>query len=180
MIPETLTITERQILVSQFKILSTIGFNNDYETKIEILENGYTEQYFEVFDIATEEVPIEICEETTQILHMFRRIAETTELLSEEEKQSLDLEKIKFEGFDANHDAHYHYMTFLVNTMNQWQEYKRTYLNSHSRFPMLKYRKMLEYQYYLLDCDQYDLNKEDLKCMIELLSSSKKIVSLEV
>ncbi|HSD13122.1 MAG TPA: YfbU family protein [Flavobacterium sp.] len=179
MIPETLTITERQILVNQFKILATIGFDNDYETKIEILENGYTEQYFEVFDVATEEIPMTICEETSQILQMFRRISDTVETLSAEEKDSLDLEKITFEGFDANHDPHYHYMTFLVDKMDLWQEYKGMYLNSHSRFPMSKYRKMLEYQYYLLDNDQYDLNREDLKCLIELLSSSKKIVALQ-
>ncbi|ESU22367.1 hypothetical protein FEDK69T_23520 [Flavobacterium enshiense DK69] len=176
MIPETLTIAERQILANQFKILSIIGDHNNYETKIEILENGFTEQYFEVFDVAAEEIPIEICEETTQILHMFRRIADATEKLSEEEKYSLDLEKIKFEGFDAQHDTHFHYMRFMVHTMNLWPEYKETYLNSHSRFPLSKYRKILDYQYYLLDCDQYDLNIDDLKCMIELLSSSKKII----
>ncbi|UOK41166.1 MULTISPECIES: YfbU family protein [Flavobacterium] len=178
MIPETLTVAERQILVNQFKILSIIGDNNNYETKIEILENGYTEQYFEVFDVATEEIPMAICEETSQILQMFRRINDAVHLLSEEEKGLLDLEKLKFEGFDANNDPHYHYMTFLVDRMNLWKEYKGMYLNSHSSFPMSKYRKMLEYQYYLLDNDQYDLNKEDLKCMIELLSSSKKIVTM--
>lgn len=177
MIPETLTIVERQILVNQFKILSIIGDDNYYETKIEILENGYTEQYFEVFDVASEEIPMAVCEETSQILQMFRRISDAVELLSGEERELLHLEKIQFEGFDANHDPHYHYMTFLVDRMNLWQEYKGIYLNSYSRFPMSKYRKMMEYQYYLLDNEQYDLNKEDLKCMIELLSASKKIVA---
>lgn len=176
MIPETLTVAERQILVNQFKILSTIGFDNNYETKIEILENGFTEQYYEIFDVAVEEIPMDVCEETSQILQMFRRIADTVDLLSEEEKQSMDLKKIQFEGFDANHDPHYHYMVFLVDRMNLWKEHKDMYLNSHSRLPMSKYRKMLEYQYYLLDNDQYDLNKEDLKCFIELTSATKKIV----
>jgi len=179
MIPETLTIAERQILVNQFKILSQIADDDDYETKIEIMENGYTELYYEVFDVAAEEVPIEICEETSQILLMFRRISDTIKLLSEEEKQALDLEKIKFDGFDANHDAHFHYMTFLVDQMNLWQEYKGIYLNSYSRFSIIKYRKMMEYQYYLLDIDQYNLTKEDLKCFIELLSSSNKKIAVQ-
>jgi uncharacterized protein len=170
MIPETLSIVERQILANQFRILSKITDNDDdYETKIEILENGYTEQYYEIFEVDTEEIPIEICEETSQILNMYRRINAAVKKLSLEEKNELDLEKIKFEGFDANNDPHYHYMTFLVEKMNLWREYRSEYLNAHSRFPILKYRKMLDYQNYLLDNDQYDLRKEDLEYFIEML-----------
>lgn len=181
MIPETLTIVERQILANQFKILSKItDQNEEYEVKIEILENGYTEQYYEIFEVDTEEIPVEICEETSQILNMFRRINNALDTLSEEEKEDLDLKKLKFEGFDAHNDTHYYYMNFMVKKMHLWREYKSENLNSQSSFSILKYRKMLEYQNYLLENDQYDLNKEDLKCMIELLNSSKKIISLAV
>jgi len=181
MIPETLSIVERQILANQFKILSKItDQTEEYEVKIEILENGYTEQYYEIFEVDTEEIPVEICEETSQILNMYRRINNALETLSEEEKTDLDLEKIKFEGFDAHNDNHYYYMNFMVKKMNLWREYKSAQLNSQSPFSLLKYRKMLEYQNYLLDNDQYDLNKEDLNRMIELLNSSKKTISLEV
>jgi hypothetical protein len=182
MIPETLTIAERQILVNQYKLMSKIMTDGeDYETKIEILENGYTEQYYEVFEVATEEIPMEICEETTQILHMYRRINKAVSLLSEAEKRDLDLEKIKFEGFDAKHDLHYRYMIFMIEKMRMWREYCKVSFNSKNRQSILKYRKMLDYQLYLLENDEYELRKEDLAHMIDSLSSSaKKHISLEV
>jgi uncharacterized protein YfbU (UPF0304 family) len=169
MIPETLSIVERQILANQFRILSKVEGNNDlYETKVNILENGYTEKYHEVFDVNAEEIPFEICEETSQILNMYRRINTAIELLSKEEKEGLDLDNIKFEGFDSNHDSHYHYMTFMIEKMNLWEEYKGNYLNSHCQFQLSKYRKMLGYQNHLLENDQYDLKKEDLEHFIGL------------
>lgn len=181
MIPETLSIVERQLMVNQFKILSKITDQTDeYEIKIEILENGYTEQYHEIFEVDTEEIPIEICEETSQILNMYRRIGKALDTLSEQEKDEIDLDKLKFEGFNAHNDAHYYYMNFMVRKMHLWREYKSENLNSQNSYSLLKYRKMLEYQIYLLDNDQYDLNKADLKCMVELLNSSKKIISLAV
>ena len=169
MIPETLTIVERQILANQFRILSKIGDDSqDYETKIEILENGFTEQYFEIFDLNVEEVPLEVCEETTQILHMYKRINDAVATLTEEEKSLFDLEKIKFAGFDARKIAHYHYMVFLIDHKGLWPEYKGIYLNSHDEYQLSKYRRMLEYQTYLLDNDQYELTKENLDYLIDV------------
>ncbi|MGH2666997.1 YfbU family protein [Flavobacterium sp.] len=170
MIPETLSVVERQILANQFRILSKIGNDaQNYETKIEILENGYTEQYYEVFDLNTEEIPLEICEETTQILLMYRRIEDTIQTLTDKEKKEFDLEKIKFEGFDSKKDPHYHYMLFMIDNMNMWPEYKGLYVNSHCEYQLSKYRRMLEYQTFLLDNDQYDLNKENLEHLIDVV-----------
>lgn len=169
MIPETLTIVERQILANQFRILSKIGDDSqDYDTKIEILENGFTEQYFEIFDLNIEEVPLEVCEETTQILHMYKRINDAVATLTEEEKSLFDLEKIRFSGFDARKVAHYHYMVFLIDNKGLWPEYKGIYLNSHDEYQLSKYRRMLEYQTYLLDNDQYELTKENLDYLIDV------------
>lgn len=178
MIPETLSIVERQILANQFKILSKLGGEGvdteDYQTKIEILENGYTEQYYEIFDVDTEEIPIEICEETSQILNMYRRINTAIGELTADERAEFDLEKIKFEGFDANNDPHYHYMIFMVDRMKIWREYRGEYVNSHSPFTLPKYQKMLDYQNYLLDNDQYHMTKEDLENLIDMIANPKK------
>ncbi|MEW5676113.1 YfbU family protein [Flavobacterium enshiense] len=170
MIPESLSIVERQILANQFRILSKMESDpQDYETKIEILENGYTEQYYEVFDVNTDEIPLEICEETSQILNMYRRINNCIKKLSEKERTELNLEKIAFEGFDVKRDFHFQYMTFMIEKMNLWREYRNLYLDSRSRLSLMKYRKMLEYQNYLLDNDQYDLTKSNLKKLIAIL-----------
>lgn len=170
MIPESLSIVERQILVNQFRILSKMECDpNELETKIEILENGYTEQYYELFDVNTEEIPLQICEETSQILNMYRRINKCITQLSDREKTALKLEKIAFEGFDASRDFHFQYMTFMIEKMNLWREYKSSYLDSGSRRSLLKYRKMLDYQNYLLDNDQYDISQKDLKKLVSII-----------
>lgn len=172
MIPETLSVVERQILANQFRILSKM--ENDpqaYETKIEILENGLTEKYFEIFDLNTEEIPLEICEETTQILHMFRRINTAIEGLSHIEKTELELDKLHFEGFDAKRDPHYHYMQYLINT-NEWLDFNVIY--SGAEYQLSKYRRMLEYQIFLLDNDHYDLKKENLEHFIDVVINPTK------
>lgn len=180
MIPETLSVVERQILINQFRILSKMEVNEesseDYDIQIEILENGYTEKYYEIFDVNPEEIPLEICEETSQILCMFRRINNATKTLSDEEKLELRLNELQFEGFDAGTDAHYHYMKFMVEKMNLWREYKNVNLKSNCRFQLKKYRKMMEYQNYLLENDKYDFNAADLQTLIELLTN-KEIVA---
>jgi len=180
MIPETLSIVERQILANQFRILSKIGSDSqDYETKIEILENGYTEKYFDVFDVSTEEIPMEVCEETTRILEMYRRISTAIDALSQEEKLILDLDKINFEGF-SKRDSHYHYMVFMIENMNLWQEYKKTSLNCNFEYQLSKYQRMLEYQNFLIDNNQYDFTKENLEHLIDVAVNprNKKAIHL--
>lgn len=174
MTPKQLSIFERQILALQFRILAELNkedehLSNNYEKKSEILEYGYTGEYSEVFDVHIEEVSFEICGETNEILNMFRRIENTIDQLSDEEKENLDIEKLKFEGFDANNNPHYYYAKFMIEKMNKWQEHKNTPLNSHSEFPLMKYRKMLPFQELAFKENRYDLNIDDLKKMIEAI-----------
>ncbi len=171
MIPETLSVVERQMLVNQFRILSKIGDpSENYDLRIDILENGYTEKYYEVFDVAIEEIPIEVCEETTQILFMYKRINAAIESLTQSEKQELDLDVIRFEGFNARRNLHYQYFEFLVEKTNQWDEYSEMYFISADESQLSKYKKMLDYQIFLLDNDQYILRKEDLCHLINVVA----------
>lgn len=170
MIPDSLSIVERQVLVNQFRILSKMESDpQEYETKIEILENGYTEQYYEVFDVSTEEIPLDICEETSQILNMYRRISNCIKQLPEVEKTELNLAKIAFEGFNSRTSRHFQYMTFMIEKMNLWREYRSLFLDTNDKTLLKKYRKMLDYQNYLLDNDQYDITKKDLQKLITLV-----------
>lgn len=168
MIPRTLSLVERQILANQFRILEKIEDDKDYyRTKAEILENGYSKRYAEVFLVDVEETPFEICDETDKILNMYRRINFAIGNLSEDEKEGMDLERIRFEGFDANNDPHYHYMAYCVENLGLWKEHKESYINSHSSLTIDKYRRMLSYQNQALE-NKMDLDKEDLKRMVEV------------
>ncbi|UQD57446.1 YfbU family protein [Flavobacterium sp. K5-23] len=170
MIPKNISLIERQLLANQFKILSKIDpTEKRNEAKIEILEKGYTGRYFELFDITIEEIPFTICDETEQILNMYRRIATTMETLSDVDKENINENTIAFEGFDANNDPHYHYMRFMVEKLNLWEEYRGVLLNSHNSLCINKYRKMLTYQNHLLHNEQYNLSKSDLEHISNLL-----------
>ena len=168
--PKTLSIVERQILANQFRILATQDENNNenYETKAEILERGYTGEYDEVFSVYSDEVDYETSRETSEILNMYRRINNAIGMLSAEEKATLNLSKIEFKGFDANNNSHYHYMSFMIEKLDKWQEHKGNYINSHSEIPLMNYKKMLKYQNDVLNNNRYDLNIDDLKNLTEL------------
>ena len=171
MIPKQLSIVERQILANQFEILSKLCGEDEYsardfEKKSEIVKYGYTGEYSEVFDVHIDEIPHEICRETNEILNMYRRIETAKAKLIDDEKRQLDLNKIKFEGFDANNNSHYHYAKYMIENLDKWQEHKEMYLNSHSEFPLMKYRKMLAIQEKAFSENRYELNLEDLKEMI--------------
>lgn len=172
MIPKQLSIVERQILANQFEILSKLCGEDEYgaedfEKKSEIVKYGYTSEYSEIFDVHTEEVPYEICRETNEILNMYRRIQNAIATLSDEEKLQLDLDRIRFEGFDANNNSHYHYAKYMIEKLDKWQEHKEMYLNSHSEFPLMKYKKMLQIQEEAFSAQRYDLSFQDLQKMIE-------------
>lgn len=169
MIPNNLTIVERQILANQYRLLAKIEKDSYYETLADILVSGYTGKYHEVFDVHQDEIPIEICEETSEILNMYRRIDVTIASLKQEEKEQLNLEKLKFEGFDANNDSHYHYGKFMIEKLNLWEEHKDIYFNSHSQFPLMKYKKMLEYHNNKIELGNYDITFDDLIKMQELI-----------
>jgi uncharacterized protein YfbU (UPF0304 family) len=163
---ENLTEVERQILANQFRILSHLDTSGEnYEVSAEIMERGLTGQYHSAMTVSREEKSSEMCNETSEILNMYRRINHTIAKLSAEEREELDLEKIKFDGFDANNDDHYRYMKFLVEKMDLWQEHKDSYINSHSIFSLSRYRKMLEYQIQLDNPNNIDI--EDLKKYID-------------
>lgn len=146
-----LTIAERLILANQYKILSDLSRlrDDDYQAERnlvnkEIFENGYEGEYLEVFQGYDEVVSVEVSEETSAILNMYNRINDAIEILTPEEKSNLDLDKIAFEGFDANNDDHYRYLRFITEKLDKWEKYKNVNLNSHSIYSIRKYRKMLD------------------------------------
>ena len=170
MIPIKLSIIERQMLANQYLILSYLEENESELNKLksEILMEGYTQGYNQVFSLS-EEIPIEICKETIEILNMYRSIDNTIGPLSQEDKDKLDLEKIQFEGFDQQSDPHYRYAKFMIEKENKWDEHKDIKLNSHDPFSLRKYKKMLDYQKSQINGDKRHLDKNDIEKMIALV-----------
>lgn len=146
---QKLTIVERQLLLNQFEILSRLNQNDginsdDYILKMDILLHGYTAEYEEVFAVFSDELPIEICEETNDILNMYRSINNFLVTLDKEDQKNLELNKIEFAGFDLNNDDHYSYANFMIKRLGRWDEYKDMYLNSHDSSHIHRYRRLLK------------------------------------
>lgn len=168
----TLTIFERTTLANQFKILSFLDTTNSegYLTDAEIFENGYTGLYSEALQhINSDETSREVCTETHDILTMFRYITNGVARLTPEEKDALDLKKLKFDGFDANNDKHYHFATFMIENQEKYQEYADKEINSHSMSSMIRYRRMLPVYNYILENHTYDFGVNELQRLIDAL-----------
>lgn len=168
----TLTQIERQILFNQNKILSFLDPDNngEYEQCMEILSSGYEREYNNVFGVNSQDdiYTHTICEETVDILNMYRRINNSYAQLSDDKKATLDMDKIKFEGFDANNDRHFYYTEFMIEKQGKWDEIKDMYLNSHNAFTIIKYRRMLTaFRERLGDSLHQDLSAEDLEYIIK-------------
>jgi len=97
---------------------------------------------------------------------MFRYISNSIPNLTDEERESLNLDKLTFKGFDANNDEHYHYASFMIEKLGKWAEHKEMYLNSHNSMTISAYRKMLPVYKKVLDSNRYDFNFDDLKDLI--------------
>ncbi len=110
---------------------------------------------WELSGIPTDDTSDEIAEETASILTMWSYLEFCVEELSSEEREKLEKSaypfNLKFAGFDANHDKHYGVVSFLVNKMDRFEEFKNRPLNSHSSSELHHYRKILPiYQQELL------------------------------
>jgi uncharacterized protein YfbU (UPF0304 family) len=173
MIPESISLLERQLLINQSKILLFIGDEKERELnerRIEILEKGYTGLYPKVFNTLYEEVPISVYNEISDIMKMYGRINDSIRLLADEDKETLDLSAIEFEGFDEDSGMHYYMMSYLVDRMDQHGEYKGRQLKSHKGTSMLKYNKMLSIYNEYEKMEKLQYTAAELKSFIAALS----------
>ena len=163
-----LTKTERALIANQNRILALLDESNSdsYLLKAKIAEHGYEGMYHKIFDEIYDGISEETCEETQKILTMYRVINNFIATLSSEVQKELDLNKIKFDGFDMNNDDHYFYMTFLVEEANLYEEHKEAYLNSHSMSSLIRYRRMLPVYNQKIESNNYQLDLEGLKSII--------------
>ncbi len=109
MSPVTLSSANRMILLNQERLLASVdGIDDDERERhlrnAEILSDGYTGLYSEVFVELRPEVSSRLCDEVYDILDMFRVLRFSYEALSSEEKSQIDEHEISYQGFDFQRD----------------------------------------------------------------------------
>ncbi|WP_225865531.1 YfbU family protein [Dyadobacter aurulentus] len=175
MIPESIPLLERQLLINQCRLLALLGDEKEKEVnekRIEILEKGYTGLYPKVFNTLYEEVPISVYNEISDIMKMYGRINDSVRLLTDEEKNSLNLSALEFEGFDEDNGMYYYMMSYLVDRMDEHGEYKGKQLKSHNSSCMVKYNRMLSVFSEYEKTDKFQYSAQDLQKFIDLVEAN--------
>jgi uncharacterized protein YfbU (UPF0304 family) len=182
MIPESIPLLERQILINQCKILYLSSDEKEreiLERRIEILEKGYTGLYPKVFNTLYEEVPISVYNEISDIMRMYARINESIRLLPDADKELLDLASLEFEGFDEDSGMYYYMMSYLVDRMDEHGEYKGRQLKAHSSSCMIKYGKMLSIFSEYESSKKLEYSSSDLQKFIDSVLSVNDLSKTE-
>jgi len=156
------------MLANQYRILAQLNDNErGYIYKAEIVEKGLAGLYDELFtNLSHNGISAETCDETHEILTMYRALNNFKESLSKAEAKAYDFEKIKFEGFDGNNDDHYSVMRFLRNN-GLYDEYEGKGFDSHTRSSLRKYRNMLSTYSSLMKENDYRMTPEIMRSIIE-------------
>jgi uncharacterized protein YfbU (UPF0304 family) len=99
-----LTKTERLILANQNRILAALYPDQaeGYKHRAEVLENGYTWFYGNVFQEIYDGLTPEECEYVTDVMVMYWRLQESNDELK---TGRLDPKKLSFPGFDGNNET---------------------------------------------------------------------------
>jgi|HubBroStandDraft_2_1064218.scaffolds.fasta_scaffold01583_4 uncharacterized protein YfbU (UPF0304 family) len=142
--PETLTPVERLQLINQFRILEKLYPEQaeDYEESRDIIANGYTIQYGEVFSEVFEEMSMDECKYVFDVLDLHRTLINSYQALSD--KKGLTPEDVRFRGFDGNNETKRYAFAVHLQKLGKWQETLTGGLNSHSQSTMSRYLLMLE------------------------------------
>jgi hypothetical protein len=141
-----LTDLERSMLMHQHMILAKAGGQeaDSHELAAEILYRGYHEMYpDECLGHLDETVPKQVIEFVRDVFDMYRLLKREFDALPDDQKTELNAHKIRFGGFDGNHEGKYmRYAQFVREKLGRWSELDVEDYNSHD--PCVdKYAEML-------------------------------------
>lgn len=129
---------ERLMLSNQYRILSLLTNDEEesqnYENLSTIYLEGYTRDY-DYNDEIQEELSPEECKFVVDVISMYDKLQTSWNNLDEHEKSSLDIEEVKFNGFDLNDPVevrYYGYAKFLIDDMGKWSRFKEEALKENS------------------------------------------------
>lgn len=158
--------TERLMLINQFSIMEKLEDDEKerYSLYKEILERGYVYDYDEIFDHLYKDLPVDNSKFVINVLSMYRSLNDS--YLNLEVKDSVDVSRLKFRGFDGNEEASYmSYAKFVLHTLGRFDELKDDSklpdYNTHSR-RIGKYAKMLSVWRELKDNYEGKLSADDI------------------
>ncbi|MCK6164043.1 YfbU family protein [Bacillus pumilus] len=116
---------QRTILINQMEILKRVDPQNsdEYERKIEVLYNGYSYYYSDIFGDIEEEFSPDITRKVFDVLNMYRNLYFSFNSLTSEEQEEISEEDVLFQGFDGNEEInHYCFAKHVVNTEEIYPE----------------------------------------------------------
>lgn len=144
-----LTKKDRLLLFNQLEILKHLNPDeaDRYEVDQKIIVNGYKYHYDELVESFDEDLDISVSEYVFDVLQMYISLNNSYAGLNSEEKSQIDINDIKYQGFDGNEEgAYYRYANFLLEDYDGYGEIYnngKVKLNSH-RNMIRRYDRMLE------------------------------------
>lgn len=144
-----LTKKDRLLLFNQLEILKHLNPDeaDRYEVEQKILANGYKYHYDDLVEGFDEDLDISVSEYVFDVLQMYRSLNNSYLSLNSEEKAQIDINDIRYQGFDGNEEgAYYRYANFLLEDYDRYGEIyedEKVELNSH-RNMIRRYDRMLE------------------------------------
>lgn len=169
--PVQLTKVQRLIIANQLRILHHL--QDDYGSLriAEALENGYELHFDDAMQHISDVFTKDQCRFVLDVLDMHRMMRFAVEENDEELGNLRD--RIKFRGFDGNHETDYMaYTNYFMSDPNVYEELKDQgnripfNANFNSHMPMVqRYKRMLEA--WKSSPDPYNLSRGDLDRILE-------------
>ena len=144
-----LTKKDRLLLFNQLEILKHLNPDDAdrYEVDQKIIVNGYKYHYNDLVEWFDDDLDVSVSEYVFDVLQMFRSLNNSYATLSPEDKSQIDIDDIKYQGFDGNEEgSYYSYANFLLEDYDRYGEIYndgKVELNSH-RNMVRTYSGMLE------------------------------------
>jgi hypothetical protein len=160
---------DRLIIANQLKILEKLYPEEAeyYAHHRKAVEEGYSLHYSWLVEHFYDEMSEDECKEVLDILDMFRAITFSLNKLNDTSR--LDVPRLKFRGFDGNHETRqFSYTQYFISDLGRYEELKygaeSGYFNSHA--PMIDaYREMLKR--WRDNGKSFEMSKSELAALIE-------------
>ena len=142
-----LTEIERSTLMHLHMVLAKLDPENaeHHEVAADILRDGYFRFWKDkCLAFSGEPIDLDVMKFVHSVFDMYRWLQMSYNALSEDEKQTINADRLKFPGFDGNNETDYMgYAQFVRERLDRWREVDVDDYNSHLPSVAI-YARMLE------------------------------------